>query len=140
MKIRLKKPMIMVVGAPPRERYLPVKRKRKKPAVIRRCDQSCARVVFLNGEGEKLKEKELARAERSIARCRTILLLENAAVGIALQTASLASKHNVHVQVDTVPMLSLSEKIRRVARQITADTHRSMKKHTSGRKWRRRKA
>jgi hypothetical protein len=148
MNAKQKKPAIVVIGAlqlSTRKQEMLIlgrnkaKSRRKKIPVISRHDQGFARVLCLHESGHELDKEELAIAERSIARCSAILLLQNAAVGVALQAAALAKKHHVNVMIDPEPMLHLTEKIRRAAEQIMSHSRINQKKRSTGKKWRKKR-
>ncbi|MCO7175035.1 hypothetical protein ACFP7A_03785 [Sporolactobacillus kofuensis] len=146
MRTKRRKPAIMVVGAPNQcslsnrigtNGTARMQRKWKKKFMIRR-DRGDARVLYLGRPGEEIRAEDLRQAEKTIARCSAVLLLQDVVVGVALQTAALANKYHVKVLIDSEPMLSLNDKIKRVAEQLTVMSMND-KKHTSAKKWRKRR-
>ncbi|MCO7126953.1 hypothetical protein NIE88_14370 [Sporolactobacillus shoreicorticis] len=133
MSGRRKNPAIMVIGAHQSVRGLHAKH--KKQLLISRKKKGNTIVFFLENNGVEFRNNEWSIVKRSITRCSLILLLQDAAVGVALQAAAIAKTHNVNVIIDPEPMLTLMEKIRRAAEQIK---YVDRKKHTAAKKWRKR--
>lgn len=128
-----KKPAIMVIGAKQSDHTGFTKH--KKQLIISRKIQGIATVFFLENNGDEFRKNELSIVKRGIARCNLILLLQNAAVGVALQAAAIAKIHDVNVLIDSEPMLALTEKIRRATEQIKPI---DQKKRMTAKKWRKR--
>ncbi|WP_172968949.1 hypothetical protein [Sporolactobacillus terrae] len=145
MRRKRKRPTILVVGASHSDGALPfagvqianrAHRNRRKAAVVSSCTQGTARVFFLHSSGETLGEEELSIVKRSIMRSSVILLLQHAAVGVALQAAAIAKTHNVNVMIDPDPMLALPEKIKRAADQLL---QAKQQRRATVKKWKKRR-
>jgi hypothetical protein len=74
-------------------------------------------IVLIHGTSEGITRPDLDAAGRWIARSRAILLLLDVSVGLVRRVTRLAPKR-AKILVDPVPALDISEKIRRMIREV----------------------
>lgn len=133
-----RKPLIAVIGSPTGE---PAPNYRSTDPSGTRHARYCLhgyQIAVLDDEnGNSVFQDDVWK--KRIARSRLMMILQDAPIGLVNLVTSFAQKSHVKILIDPVPMMELTEKIRRAAELIPPRSSRYQNGRTRTKKWRRRK-
>ncbi|TGA97511.1 hypothetical protein E4665_11735 [Sporolactobacillus shoreae] len=134
-----RKPIITVIGSLYGDRAPEGMAGNRSGALQRQVTLHGYQVALMDGGNGGLAICDSARWEKMITRSRMMLILQDVPLGVIDTVTAFAQKSHVRILIDPVPMMDLTEKIRRAAELIPPRSSRYQNGRTRAKKWRRRK-